>query len=108
MFNTPPANPAFAKPRRAASSSGTAASSVNEKARPRASNPLDALRHRWAGLLDKAHLLNDSHQLAELLFFDAFSSREPVSTSLENALATMSRSPRASSSSRTIRFGILP
>src|SRR5258707_549185 len=37
MFNTPPANPASAKPRRAASSSGTPASSVNEKTRPRAS-----------------------------------------------------------------------
>src|SRR5437879_4475259 len=37
MLSTPPANPASAKPRRAASSSGRPASSVNENARPRAS-----------------------------------------------------------------------
>src|SRR5262249_4266234 len=37
MFSTPPANPASAKPRRAASSSGRPAGSVNENARPRAS-----------------------------------------------------------------------
>src|SRR5258707_7496938 len=37
MLSTPPANPASAKPRRAASSNGRPASSVNENARPRAS-----------------------------------------------------------------------
>src|SRR5205823_8817 len=37
MLNTPPENPASAKPRRAASSSGRPAASVNENARPRAS-----------------------------------------------------------------------
>src|SRR5258707_5394337 len=37
MLSTPPANPALAKPRRAASKSGRPASSVNENARPRAS-----------------------------------------------------------------------
>src|SRR5918996_6473677 len=37
MLNTPPENPASAKPRRAASSSGRPACNVNENARPRAS-----------------------------------------------------------------------
>src|SRR5438445_599994 len=37
MLNTPPEKPASAKPRRAASSSGRPAGSVNENARPRAS-----------------------------------------------------------------------
>src|SRR3981189_3540394 len=37
MLNTPPEMPASAKPRRAASSSGRPAPSVNENARPRAS-----------------------------------------------------------------------
>src|SRR5882724_36020 len=37
MLSTPPANPASAKPRRAASKSGRPASSVKENARPRAS-----------------------------------------------------------------------
>src|SRR5438034_9890628 len=37
MLNTPPENPASAKPRRAASRSGRPAASVNENARPRAS-----------------------------------------------------------------------
>src|SRR5215204_1919738 len=37
MLSTPPEKPASAKPRRAASSSGRPAASVNEKARPRAS-----------------------------------------------------------------------
>src|SRR6266545_6333125 len=37
MLNTPPEKPASAKPRRAASSSGRPAASVNENARPRAS-----------------------------------------------------------------------
>src|SRR5437899_9985167 len=37
MLSTPPENPASAKPRRAASSSGRPAASVNENARPRAS-----------------------------------------------------------------------
>src|SRR5262245_37538153 len=37
MLKTPPENPASAKPRRAASSSGSPAASVNENARPRAS-----------------------------------------------------------------------
>src|SRR5438132_11368554 len=37
MLSTPPENPASAKPRRAASSSGRPAASVNETARPRAS-----------------------------------------------------------------------
>src|SRR3954467_3606323 len=37
MLSTPPEKPASAKPRRAASSSGRPAASVNENARPRAS-----------------------------------------------------------------------
>ncbi len=51
-------------------------------------HPLDALGHGRAGLLDAAHLLRDSHQLADFVI--------------------RSSSPLASSSSRTIRFGILP
>src|SRR6185437_1794745 len=64
-------------------------------------HPLDALGDRRARLLDAAH-----HVPAGFIF-DAFSSREPVPASLENALVRSSR-PRASSSSRTSRFGILP
>src|SRR5450755_579289 len=72
--------------------------------RPAASlDPLDAFGYRRAGLDDASH-----HQPDWLLCFNAFSSREPGSTSLENALDMASSRPRASSSSRTRRFGTLP
>src|SRR5207237_1460647 len=55
----------------------------------------------------RARLLDASHHVPVGFLFDAFSSREPVPTSLENALERSSN-PRASSSSRTSRLGILP
>ncbi len=77
------ANPSAAKPRRAASSSGKPASQREGEGAAARLDPLNALGRDWAGLSDAAH-------------------RQLV------GLAVRSSSPRASSSSRTSRFGTLP
>ena len=103
MLSTPQAKPTAAKPRRAASSSGMPACMVKEKARPLASTHW--MRSATGG---PGCSIRRIVQPVDFIL-DAFSSREPVPTSLENAFPAISASsPRASSSSRTIRFGTLP